>query len=184
MISNNDTNFKLSFHSPNPCPLPLPSPPYPYASIYIQLPHTDTPFFRFYRKAWANRKENSGRLTWVRNSSRKSSATYFYQCVQYFRVSKQWYGCKCLGFLTCVQMLMCAIAHGFCTDTLRESALKVDSGRKGPYRTGNPNPRQYCVWLFSRMLYQLSHHRSLRLQPTLHQGHVTTCTISCYGKPT
>ena len=68
MISNNNTNLNLSFHPPNPCllllprshmlsPSPIPSPsPYPYASIYIQLPHTDTDFFRFYRKAWANKK--------------------------------------------------------------------------------------------------------------------------------
>ncbi len=68
MISNNDTNLNLSYHPPNPCllllprslmlpPLPPPSPsPYPYAFIYIQLPHTDTDFFRFYRKACANKK--------------------------------------------------------------------------------------------------------------------------------
>ena len=37
-----------------PPPFPPPSP-YPYASIYIQLPHRDTDFFRFYRKAWANK---------------------------------------------------------------------------------------------------------------------------------
>ena len=35
-------------------------------------------------------------------------------------------GCQCLGFLTCAQMLICAIAQGCCTDTVRESALKVD----------------------------------------------------------
>ena len=72
MISSNNNNLDLSFHPPNPCllllprslmlspslfPPPFPSPsPYPYASIYIQLPHTDTDFFRFYRKAWANKK--------------------------------------------------------------------------------------------------------------------------------
>ena len=33
-----------------------------------------------------------------------------------------------LGFLTCVQMLMHAAAHRGCTSTVRESALKVDSG--------------------------------------------------------
>ena len=68
MISDNNTNLNLSYRPPNPCLLllprslmlyrprfPFPSP-YPYASIYIQLPHTDTPFFRFYRKAWANKK--------------------------------------------------------------------------------------------------------------------------------
>ena len=40
-------------------------------------------------------------LSWVRHSSHKGSATHSYQCVQYFHVLKQWYGCQCLGFLTC-----------------------------------------------------------------------------------
>ena len=44
------------------------------------------------------------------------------------------------------------ITHRDCIDTLRESILKVDSGRKIPCRTGNSNPRQYCAWLFSRSL--------------------------------
>ena len=35
-----------------------------------------------------------------------------------------------LDFLTCAQMLMHAIAHGDRTDTVRESALEIDSGRK------------------------------------------------------
>ena len=90
------------------------------------------------------------------HSSRKSSATHSCQCVQYFPVSKRRpYGSQCWGFLTCAQMLMHAIAHGGCTDTVRESALKVDSGRKIPCRTGDSNPRQYCAWLFSQTLYQL-----------------------------
>ena len=41
------------------------------------------------------------RLTWVSHSSLKSSATHSYQCVQYFRVSKQWHGFQSLRFLTC-----------------------------------------------------------------------------------
>ena len=47
-------------------------------------------------------------------------------CVQ------QWYGCQCLGFLTCAQILMRAIAHRGCTraDTARKSVLEVDSRRK------------------------------------------------------
>ena len=35
-------------------------------------------------------------------------------------------------YLTCTQMLVHAISHGGCTDTVRESALKVDSRRKNP----------------------------------------------------
>ena len=53
------------------------------------------------------------------------------------------------GSLSCVQMLMREIAHGGggggeggFTDTVRESALKVDSGRKIPCRTGESNLRQ------------------------------------------
>ena len=86
-----------------------------------------------------------GRLTWVRHSSPRSNTTYSYQCVQYFRVSKQWYGCTCLGFLTCAQLLLHAIAHGI----LRECALEADSGRIIPCRTGDSNPRQYCDFLLA-----------------------------------
>ena len=42
------------------------------------------------------------------------------------------------------QMLMHAIAHMGCTDTVRESALKVDSGRKIPCHIGDSNP---CIAL-------------------------------------
>ena len=45
--------------------------------------------------------ENSGRLTWVWHYSCKSSAAHFYQCVQYFHVSRPWYSWRCLGFLMC-----------------------------------------------------------------------------------
>ena len=88
-------------------------------------------------------------------SSRTSSATHSYEYLQYFRLSKQRYGCQCLGFLTCAQMLMHAIAHGGCTDTVRESEPQVDSERKIPCLTGDSNPRQYCARLFSRTIYQL-----------------------------
>ena len=40
-----------------------------------------------------------GHLTMVTHSIHKSSATNSCQCVQCFCVSKQWYGCQCLGFL-------------------------------------------------------------------------------------
>ena len=49
--------------------------------------------------------------------SHKSGATHSYQCVQYYCVSKQWYGCQRLGFLTCAQMLIHAMAHWGCVDT-------------------------------------------------------------------
>ena len=83
-------------------------------------------------------------LTRVRHSSRKSSATHSYRCMQYSPVSRQWYGCQRLGFLTCSQMSMTAIADVGSRDTVRESALQVDSGRKLPGRTGDSNHLQYC----------------------------------------
>ena len=42
----------------------------------------------------------------------------------------------------CAQLLMHALAHGGCTNTVRESALKVDSVRKILCRTGESNPLQ------------------------------------------
>ena len=59
--------------------------------------------------------------------------------------------------LTCAEMLMHAIAHGGCTDTVRESAPEADSGRKIPCRTWDSNPQQYYAWLFSQTLYQQSY---------------------------
>ena len=100
---------------------------------------------------------NFGGLTWVRHSSCRSSATHSYQCVQCFCVFKQWYGCQCLAFLTWAQLLMHVSARGGCTDTVRESAVNVDSGRKLPCHTGDSNSCQYCIWLFSQMLYPLSY---------------------------
>ena len=64
------------------------------------------------------------------------------------------YGCQCLGSLTCAQMLVHAIAHEGCTDTVRESALRANSGRKIPCRTGESNLRQRRA---GPTLYQLSY---------------------------
>ena len=60
-------------------------------------------------------------------------------------------------FNVCEQMLMHAIAHEGCSDTVRESAPEVNSGKKIATRTGDSNPHQYYTWLFSRTLYQLSY---------------------------
>ena len=94
---------------------------------------------------------NSGHLTQVRHSSRKSSATHPFQCVEYFRVSRQWYGCQYLGFLTGAQMLLHAIVHRGCTDSL-SLHWRLTPGEKSL----DSNPCQHCTWLFSQMLHQLS----------------------------
>ena len=56
------------------------------------------------------------------------------------------------GSLTYAQMLMHAIAHGGVRTHVRESAQKVDSGRKIPCRAGESNLRQRRD---GPMLYQL-----------------------------
>ena len=56
--------------------------------------------------------------------------------------------------LTCAQTLMHAIAHWGVRTHVRESALKVDSGRKIPCCTGESNLRQRRD---GPMLYQLSY---------------------------
>ena len=66
---------------------------------------------------------NPGGLTWARHSSCKSSATHSHQCAPFpsvctipisvhsiFMCVNNMYGCQCLGFLTCAQMLMQADA--------------------------------------------------------------------------
>ena len=58
------------------------------------------------------------------------------------------------GFLAYAQMLMHAIAHGCVWTHVRQSTLKVDSGRKIPYRTMKLNPHQRRA---GPMLYQLSY---------------------------
>ena len=63
---------------------------------------------------------------------KKSLAVPGTLCVQYFRVPRQWYGCRCLRLLTCTLMLMYATAQWGCADTVRESALKLDSWGKNP----------------------------------------------------
>ena len=61
LINDLNNNTKLPpflawiSHSLSPSSFLPPPPPYPYASIYSQQPHTETPFFTFYWKAWANK---------------------------------------------------------------------------------------------------------------------------------
>ena len=69
----------------------------------------------------------------------------------------------CVVF-SCVQTMVWLPGFGIfnkhtdgCTDIVRESALKVDSGRKIPCCTRDSNPCQYCIWLFGQTLYQLNY---------------------------
>ena len=127
-----------------------------FVVIYIyNVCHIDISIYIFFSTS-VSLAENSGRLTWVKHSNRKTSATHFYQCVQCLCVlTVDWL--PVFWVFHVADMLMRAIALGGCTDTVRDSALEVVSGRKIPCLTGDSNPRQYCAWLFSRKLYQLSY---------------------------
>ena len=68
------------------------------------------------------------------------------------------------GSLTCAKMIIDAIAHTGCSDTERESALKVDAGKKVPSRTWESNLRQRHD---GPMLYQLRYISKLKTRPNL-----------------
>ena len=76
--------------------------------------------------------ENSGRLTWVRLQQPHEQCYPFLTVRAVFSCVQAKVG---LRSLTCDHILQQAIAHEGCTDTVGESKLKVDSGRKLPCRT-------------------------------------------------
>ena len=50
-----------------------------------------------------------------------------------------------LGARNVSQMLVPVIGHGHCVNTVRQSALQVNSGRKIPCLTGKSDLRQQCA---------------------------------------
>ena len=86
-----------------------------------------------------------------------------------------------------IMMLMHVIAHGGCTDTVRESASEADSGRKIPCRTRDSNPLQYCARFFSPTLYQQSYCREpVDCSQSMFQSHCLVLSfcfnITCRGR--
>ena len=92
---------------------------------------------------------NSGHLNWARLWQPQEQCYPFltmhvvFSCIQ-TKVS--------LPMLGILNVHMDVIAHKGCRDTIGESALKVDSGRKTSCRTGELNLPQWCAVL---LLYQL-----------------------------
>ena len=80
--------------------------------------------------------KSSGRLTWVGLQQLQEQCYPSYN-VSYFRVSKQWYSCQCLGFLTCAHTFYVCNWQGSCTNTVTGSALKFGLGRKSLVALGN-----------------------------------------------
>ena len=112
---------------------------------------------------------NLDHLTWVRQvqQPREQRYPFILVCACIFvSVSRQWYmAASVLGFLTYAQMLMRAIAHEGCTDTVRGCALKVNSWRKVACCTGKP----FFFFYNCRLLYRET-------------GFFTTVAC-CTGKP-
>ena len=81
------------------------------------------------------------------------------------------------GSLSCAQMLVnaCDCTRGVYGHRKRESALKVDSGRKIPCRTGESNLRQRRA---GPTLYRLSYIPALVVHST-HQDRCTRAKIPC-----
>ena len=70
------------------------------------------------------------------------------------------------GILKCTPTLVPAIAHRGWTDTVKESALEVDTRRKIYCHTRYSDPHQHCTWLFCPMLCLLSCPRPLLMLTT------------------
>ena len=86
----------------------------------------------------------------------------------FMRPNSGTYGCQCLWFWTRVQMMKPAIPHGGCTNTAKESALKVVFlGKKITCHTWESNPRQYAPGFsvrFSTNCPKLSEHTRCSIQ--------------------
>ena len=94
---------------------------------------------------------NSGCVTWGKPASRYPTygACWLFKCFHNPLNSDS----DCRIFDVCTDVNACDWTRG-CTGTLRESAQKVDSGRKIPCCTGELNLRQQCG---GQMLYQLNY---------------------------
>ena len=60
------------------------------ARVCVRVVYVD----RFYVLLCPSLVGNSGHHTWVKRNSYKSITTHSYQCMQYFWLCKQWYGCQ------------------------------------------------------------------------------------------
>ena len=98
-----------------------------------------------------------------------------YQCVQYFVCPHNGVAASVWDFLTCAQMLMHAITHGGCTDTVRVSALKVAPGRKLPWGTGTSGVLTTLAWLVPHETAVVSARSVYTPQPCTMSLHANSC---------
>ena len=92
----------------------LPPPPHPPSRP--SRPPPPPPHFYFITSLIPSGKFSSLSLGKAQQQSQEQRHPFLLlcQCPLYFRVSKQWYSNQCLGFLTCVQMLVHTIARRGC----------------------------------------------------------------------
>ena len=118
-------------------------------------------FFRLYRPIGIPPTENSAAFP-EESQLRQSRATQNYGACWVFLVFFIIHRMDCGIFIVRRDVNACDCTRE-CTDTVRESALKVDSERKIPCRNGESNlPRRRA----SPMLYQLSYFSSRTHTPS------------------
>ena len=104
--------------------------------------------------------KNSGHLTWVRlQQPQEQHYPFLPVCATiYFCVSNQWYyWMSVFGIFNVHSHVDACNCTWKLYGTVRESAVKADSGRKIHCCAGESNSRHYHAWLFVPMLYQMSH---------------------------
>ena len=115
--------------------------------------------FFFLHTSFIHFRKFGSPYTWVQKNRHKSppvlqvcAVFLLYLCVQ-----TAWLPCTVFGIFNMRPNGMHATAHRHYTNTVRESALRVDSESKIPCHTREWNRHQYCSQLFGLMLHHLSH---------------------------
>ena len=97
--------------------------------------------------------ENVGHLSRTRHSSCQSSTTHSHRCVQCCHFPNNGMAANVWNFKHAQMLVACNCTWGL----YYEQHKKVCTGRKIPCHACDSNLHQYCTWLFSQTLYQLSY---------------------------
>ena len=86
-------------------------------SIYLGMGNLKLRYFSSIYSSSLSHAGNSGHLSWMRLQLHQEQRYPLLPLCAVFLSVRQWHGCQCLGYLTCAQMLMHAIAGRGCTKT-------------------------------------------------------------------
>ena len=117
-------------------------------------------FFSFFSILHSSILENLGHHIPGYSCNRHKSPPVLQVCavfLLYLCVQTAWLPCTVFGIFNMRPNVMHATAHRDYTNTVRESALRVDSESKIPCHSREWNRHQYCSQLFGLMLHHLSH---------------------------